>query len=273
MNLSIFYKRHLSWYNYLGDQMKKIYYYTSFEQDLVKSKNQDITLKDNFKWIHKNIFYKLLSYLLYYIFLIFSFIYTKLILRVSIKNKHLLKHKKNYYLYGNHTQAMGDAFIPTILTIPHRPFIIVNKANLGIPILGHILPMLGAIVIPEKLHDFKFFKEALSFYGSKHPLIIYPEAHVWPYYTKIRPFKATSFSLAIDNNAEVYSMTTTYQKTKHRKRPKIVIYIDGPFAVDKSLSKKEQAKFLRNKVYETMTERSKLSNTEYIKYIEVKKEN
>lgn len=253
--------------------MKKIYYYTSYEDDLVKSNNQDINLKNNFKWVHKNILYKFLSYLIYYIFLIFSFLYTKFILRISIKNKNLLKHKKNYYLYGNHTQTMGDAFSPAIVTFPHRPFIIVNKANLGIPILGRILPMLGAIVIPEKLHDFKFFKEALSFYGNKHPIIIYPEAHVWPYYTKIRPFKATSFSLAIDNNAEVYSMTTTYQKTKYRKRPKIVIYIDGPFTVDKSLTKKEQAKFLAHNVYETMNKRSKLSNIEYIKYIEVKEDN
>ena len=30
--------------------MKKIYYYDDFDSDVVKSKNQDYVLKDNYKW-------------------------------------------------------------------------------------------------------------------------------------------------------------------------------------------------------------------------------
>ena len=84
--------------------MKKIYYYDDFDCDVVKSKNQEYLLKENYKWIHKNAFYKIWSYILYVIFFIFSFIYAKLILRVSIKNRRVLKGKCNYYLYINHTQ-------------------------------------------------------------------------------------------------------------------------------------------------------------------------
>ena len=42
--------------------MKKIYYYSTYEDDIIKSSNQDYKLKDNYKWIHTNIFYKILSY-------------------------------------------------------------------------------------------------------------------------------------------------------------------------------------------------------------------
>ena len=53
--------------------MKKIYYYDDFDSDVVKSKNQEYVLKENYKWIHKNVFYKIWAYILYVIFFIFSF--------------------------------------------------------------------------------------------------------------------------------------------------------------------------------------------------------
>lgn len=246
--------------------MKKIYYYDDFDSDVVKSKNQEYVLKENYKWIHKNAFYKIWSYILYVIFFIFSFIYAKLILRVSIKNRKVLRGKNSYYLYINHTQEMGDAFVPPIITRYKRPYYIVNKANLGIPILGKLLPALGAIVIPDGIHDMLKFRKALKYYGEKHPIVVYPEAHVWPYYTKIRPFNTSSFQLAVEDEKEVYCATTTYQKSKFFKRPKIVIYVDGPFICDENISKKEKVKKLENLVHDKMTYRSKNSNIEYVTY-------
>ena len=244
--------------------MKKIYYYKDFDSDVVKSKNQEYVLKDNYKWIHKNILYKIISYLLYSVFFIFSFIYSKLILKVTIKNRKILKGKKSYFLYINHTQEVGDAFIPPLITRYKRPYFIVNKANLGIPILGKILPLLGAIVIPDGIHDMLKFRKALKYYGKYHPIIVYPEAHVWPYYTKIRPFNTSSFQLAVEDEKEIYCATTTYQKDKF-KRPKITIYIDGPFTSN-AQSKKEKVKLLEEQVHKKMEERSKNSNIEYVTY-------
>lgn len=246
--------------------MKKIYYYDDFDSDVVKSKNQDYVLKDNYKWINKNIFYVIWSYVIYGIFLIISFVYIKLFLHVRIKNRKVLKNKKNYYLYINHTQEIGDAFIPPFITRYKRPYYVVNKANLGIPVLGRLLPTLGALVIPDGIHDMVKFRKALKYYGVKHPVVIYPEAHVWPYYTKIRPFKNSAFQLAVEEEKEVYSATTTYQKSKILKKTKIVVYIDGPFYVDNSLTKKGKSKALAEIVKDKMIERSKMSNVEYAIY-------
>ena len=58
--------------------MKKIYYYDDFDSDVVKSKNQEYVLKTNYKWINKNIFYVIWSYVIYWIFLLISFFYIKL---------------------------------------------------------------------------------------------------------------------------------------------------------------------------------------------------
>ena len=161
---------------------------------------------------------------------------------------------------------MGDAFVPPIITRYKRPYYIVNKANLGIPILGKLLPLLGAIVIPDRIHDMLKFRKALKYYGKKNPIVVYPEAHVWPYYTKIRPFNTSSFQMAVEDEKEVYCATTTYQKSKFFKRPKIVIYVDGPFVCDENLSKKEKVKRLEKLVHDKMTDRSKNSNIEYVTY-------
>lgn len=246
--------------------MKKIYYYEDFDSDVVTSKNQDFELKKNYKWVHKNIFYKICSYLLYYVFLIVSFIYVKLILQVKIVNKDILRNKKNYFLFINHTQEVGDAFIPALITLPKRPYFIVNKANLGIPFLGKILPMLGAIVIPYDIHDFKYFKEAINYYGKNHPIVVYPEGHVWPYYTKIRPFKRGAFQLALDTNSDIYSATVTYQKRKFLKKPRIVIYIDNGYFVNNELSKKEKINDIIDQVSNKMKDKSNKSNIEFVTY-------
>ena len=100
--------------------MKKIYYYSSLDDDLVKSKNQDYKLKSNYKWIHNNLFYKIVSFFVYIFVILFSFIYCKLFLHIKIKNKKILKKEKGYFLYCNHTQMLGDVF---------NPFLICSKSS------------------------------------------------------------------------------------------------------------------------------------------------
>jgi len=64
--------------------MKKTYYYKSFEDDVVQSKEQEYKLKENYKWIKENIIYKLCSCIVYFIFFIIRiFIYKA---RITCKN-------------------------------------------------------------------------------------------------------------------------------------------------------------------------------------------
>lgn len=247
--------------------MAKIYYYNSFEDDFIETTKQNYQLKNNYKWIHSNIFYQVLSKFLYVLIVIFSYFYTKIFLRVTIKNKKILKKEKGYFLYCNHTQMLGDVFNPFIICFPHHPNIICSSANLGIPILGKMLPMGGALPIPKDIHDMIKFKEAINYnIGHNHSIIIYPEAHLWPYATFIREFSNVSFHYPILNKKGVFTATTTYTKSKIFKKPKITIYIDGPFKVADNLTKKENMQILHDKVYNAMVKRSKLSNYEYITY-------
>ena len=101
--------------------------------------------------------------------------------------------------------------------------------------------------------------------GKNNSITIYPEAHIWPYYTKIRPFKSVSFKYPVKLNKPVFCITNTYQKRKNNK-VKIISYIDGPFFKNNELTSKEAEQDLRNRVYEKMVERSKNNNIEIIEY-------
>ena len=248
---------------------EKVYYYKSYDDDLVKSKNQDYKLKENYKWIHDNIFYGLCSNILYFIAYIFGVFYCRFFLHVKIKNRKILKKykKQGYFLYGNHTQPMGDVFIPAVVRKSKRIYVIVSQANLGVAGIGPLLPMIGALPIPNSIKDMKKLKQAINKrIEQKKCVVIYPEAHVWPYYTEIRPFNKTAFKFPVECNVPSFCMTTTYYKRKIGKRPGIMVYIDGPFIPDDKLSKKENEEKLRQEIDNCMKDRSKNSTYQYIKY-------
>ena len=135
--------------------------------------------------------------------------------------------------------------------------------------LNTLVEMLGAIPIPSNKEAMKNFLETIEKRINKgYSITIFPEAHIWPYYTKIRPFKSVSFKYPIKLQKPAFCMTNTYQSYgKNKDKVKIVSYIDGPFFPDKNLSMKEQQENLRNKIYNAMMERSKNSNIEVIKYV------
>ena len=248
---------------------KNTYYYKNYDEDLVKSKKQDYKLKENYKWIHNNIIYQICSSILYIVAYIGSFFYCKLFLHIKIKNRKILdKYKKQgYFLYGNHTQVIGDVFIPAHVCKNKRIYTIVSQANLGVVGIGRLLPMLGAIPIPNTIKDTKKMWEAvIKRINQKKCVVIYPEAHVWPYYTKIRPFPKTSFKFPVYCDTLSFAMTTTYCKRKFGNKPKIIIYIDGPFIPDSNLGEKAREEKLCKEIYNCMQKRSKNSTYEYIEY-------
>ena len=249
---------------------QEIRYYASFNQDFEETRNQDAKIPQNYKWVHRNIFYRFFAVILYVLVLIMDFFYMKFVAHISIKNRRLLtKARKNggYYVYSNHTILFGDVVNPFCINFPTHPYSICSPSNLGIPVAGKMLPMAGAIPIPDNLHDMaKFNQTVRTRLGHGKAIVTYPEGHLWPYYTKIRPFAPAAFHLPIKYQAPVYVATTTYQKSRFYKKPKITIFIDGPFQIDKNLSKKQAQNQLHYTVQKAMEQRATLSDYEYIIY-------
>ena len=249
---------------------QEIRYYTSFDQDFEATRNQDAKIPPNYKWVHRNLFYRFFAVILYILVLIMDFVYMKFVAHISIKNRRLLTQARKhggYYLFSNHTILFGDVVNPFCVNFPTHPYIICSSSNLGIPVAGKMLPMAGAIPVPDNLHDMaKFNQTVKSRLDQGKAIVTYPEGHLWPYYTKIRPFAPAAFHLPVKYPAPVYTATTTYQKSRFHKKPKITIYIDGPFEIDQNLPKKQAQNQLHHAVQKAMEQRAKLSNYEFIIY-------
>lgn len=197
-------------------------------------------------------------------------LYSQLKFRVRYVGREKLKEYKSsgYFIYGNHTQPFADTFIPSVGNYPKRNFFIVNPENISMPGLGTIVEMLGAIPIPCDMGGMKHFVSSVEDKIRRgYSVTIYPEAHIWPYYTGIRPFKAVSFQYPVKLNCPVFALTNTYHRRGRRgDKVGIVTYIDGPFFPDETIKPKERQQRLRDQVYQCMLERSQSSDYEYIVY-------
>lgn len=182
-------------------------------------------------------------------------LYMKLHFSHKIINKEVLKQAGNsgFYLYGNHTHFLADALIPTLVNYPRETAVIVHPNNVSMPVLGRITPYLGALPLPDDRGAMKHFLEALTWHTDCGDCImIYPEAHIWPFYTGIRPFPDTSFRYPVQQKLPVFCLTNTYQRRGKSHIPQIVTYLDGPFYPDAELPAKLQKTQLRDQVYEAM---------------------
>ena len=177
------------------------------------------------------------------------------------------------YLYGNHTRSAGDAFAPHLVTFPYKSHILVGAETFSIPGLRWVVKALGAVPLPQTMAQAREFSGALrSFAQDGSPVAIYPEAHIWPYYTQIRPFEDASFAYPVRYAKPVFTFTATYQKTLLRRRPRTTLYVDGPFFPDLSLSPGQQRKELRDRVYAAMCARAEKSDFSYVSYYPASKE-
>lgn len=196
-------------------------------------------------------------------------VYMKIHFHHKIVNKKLLKKAKatGYFMYGNHTHFLADALVPTMVNMPKTVAVIVHPNNISMPFLGRITPYLGALPLPDDIEAGKNFVKAVEKrIENKYCVMIYPEAHIWPFYTDIRPFKDLSFRYPVKQGVPTFCLTNTYQKRKYSKKPKMVTYIDGPFYPDETLNTKEKKQKLRDDVYNTMKNRAKNSNVCMIRY-------
>lgn len=251
---------------------KKIVYYTDeLHDEFSTAKITPRVIDENYRYEH-GILWDACSYFIQNIISVpIKVLYAKIKFHIQFIGKEKLKpyQKQGYFVYGNHTQPFADTFIPSVGNYPKRNFFIVNPENVSMKGLKTLVEMFGAIPVPGNKTAMKHFLEIIEKKMQKrYSITIYPEAHIWPYYTKIRPFTDVSFQYPMKFNVPAFCMTNTYQAYgKKKDKVKIVTYIDGPFYANAELSKKEAQKELRNQVYECMAERSKNSNIEYVQYI------
>ncbi|MCM1130913.1 MAG: 1-acyl-sn-glycerol-3-phosphate acyltransferase [Roseburia sp.] len=252
---------------------RTIYYSDEINDEFSGIHRKAIPINEKYKY-ERSALWRIFSFILYNLIMKpIAYVYMKLRFSFKIENRKVLKKYKKggYFLYANHTNVPADGFMPTLVCFPKRVYVLVSSENLSLKGTRNFMAMIGAVPIPNTLHGMKGFKSYIHKLISKGSVVmIYPEAHIWPYYTKIRPFGSVSFTYPVLENAPIYTFTVTYHKGWIRT--KIIAYVDGPFYSNSSLKTKESIEDLRNQAYSAMQKRSELSTYEKINYIKKESE-
>jgi len=245
---------------------KRVYH--SFQEDFVTSRHQDWQLPADYDWQSSGKRWQ--QRLVRVTVNSLSYLYCHIGRSVTFKNAWRLKAAGDhgFVLYGNHTQPTGDVLIPYYLG-DHRTFnALVSPANLGIPVIGSLASRGGAIPTPQTLHQLgRFNRAVMAKLAADEWVLIYPEEHVWPYYTGVRPFNPAAFHFPVAAQVPAYCLTVTYRK-RWGRRPRLVVYLDGPFFPDASLPAKQKQRVLQQQIQAQMTKRAATSNVQYVTYEE-----
>ena len=251
--------------------VKTVYYTDERNDEFSTAQITPKYIDEHWQYIRRGVWWQIKRFILYRLLAHpIGFLYLKCKFGWKVKNRRILKRipkSQGCFLYGNHTQAIADAFVPSLCVFPRSVYTIVHANNVSMPVLGKLNAYMGALPVPNTLKSARNFRAAISTrFQEGNGVMIYPEAHIWPYYIGIRNFPATAFRYPAQHHAPCFVLTNTYQR-RRGKKPRMVTYLDGPFYPDKSLPPKAATQKLRNDIYSVMTQRSGQSNCEYIRYV------
>lgn len=185
--------------------------------------------------------------------------------------------KGGFCLYGNHTH-FTDAFLPPIVAFPKRAYTVAGADAVSIGLFSGVPPLLGAVPIPTGLKGMSTFLGLIKKLCTAGCCIgIFPEAHIWPYYTGIRPLQPISFRYPVAWNVPAVAMVVTYHRhgglLRFIKTPARKLHISEPMYPREDLSPREAQRELCQRVQDYMERTVKQYSTyEYISYQRVGEE-
>ena len=253
------------------EKRRVIYYGDELHDEFSEAKIEPRLIDGSYEYCRDSLFRRFTAFFWYRIIATpVAFCWLKIAYRHKIFGREKLKpfRKTGIFLYGNHTHAIANTCIPSMVGFPRRTYIICSAANVSIPHIGLAAASMGALPLPGCKEAYKNFRAAINRrIAEKAAVAIYPEAHIWPYYTGIRPFGDVSFGYPAALSAPVFAVTDTYKKRRFCKKPRIVTYVDGPFFPPEGANLREARAILRSAVYAAMCERAKSSDCAVIEYV------
>lgn len=259
---------------------KTIYYSDPVNDDFANTGMKKKPLPKNLKFYHGGIFYYIISSFFYYVIAIpLLWMFAKIgwsyrvVGKKKLRKAHLGLH--GFFVYGNHTCIADAMFAPVSIINPRRTYIVCSDESVSLGWIRWFEMMIGALPLPNDPDQTTRFIDAIEkHYRHGDAILIFPEAHIWPYCTRIRPFPDQSFTYPAQLGAPVVGICTTYEEHRFFKfrNPRAVIHISDPIYPDMTKPLGERAHLLREAVYAYMVDiSSSLDNVEYIRYLPKKK--
>lgn len=257
-----------------------IYYKDELNDDFANNGITACTVEKDFPFYPRGFLFRIAEFIAYYLIALplvaLCWLFSGFTIhgRKNMRKLHRerkLRGGKGFFLYANHTHWL-DAFAGPLVSFPTKAQVLVSPDTVSIKGLRVIVQMLGAIPVPTARDAVPPFVEAIEKrICSGRSVIIFPEAHIWPYCTFIRNFKSGSFRYPVKLGVPVCAVCVTY--TRHRgllkwmKTAKRHVYISEPFYPDASLPAPEAKQKLRDEVYEWLKKTAEAhSDYDFVRY-------
>ena len=254
-------------------------YYSDFNEDFMHTKTvKDIVVDEKYQYIPKNPLVRIFRNLMYYslgypgVKLIDRFSYG-----VKVYGKKNLKKIKGALLVGNHSNEFDGCFAIVEVSGPRKCYVIANKDAIEVPVARFFTKAFGALPVADTNKGLANLNNSVVKLLQKgNRVAIFPEAHIWPYYTGLRPFSSVGFHYAVKANVPVVPFAVTYRlrkgKNKMAKKPKVNITILNPIYPDKNKTLSENKAYLAQEAYEQIKQALEKANSPKL-YDYIKKEN
>lgn len=247
---------------------KTIYWSDELNDDFDEMGLKRPPVPENYNYNRKH---KILDWITYYLFGkpimgLYCFFHG-----IRVKNRKHLRdlRKTGYFIYANHV-AVADCFKYPAYCVPVKRVTVIGYSDtLSMKGVRGIAKAIGYLPIPDDIHNMRKMREAITnlVCKKKEIVLIFPEAHIWPYYTKIRNFKAVSFTYPAELNKPVVPAVTIW-RGKPGKKPKQTVVFGTPIYPDPELNAMENKNYLHEQCLLQMKEiADKYPQVEYIKYI------
>ena len=198
---------------------------------------------------------------------------------IRVKGKRNIKklEGKGAFIYSNHV-SISDVFKfqAKVFFFGRRVNILGYSDSLSMPIVRNLTRALGYLPLPLKgdLKNSIALSDSMEFYVNekKQYVLIYPEAHIWPYYTGVRNFRDGSFIYPAKSNAPVVPVVTIWRKPLIGKVPRQTVVILEPIFPLEGKTVTENKEYLHNETLRAMQNyANNVPQYEYIKYVKVDK--
>lgn len=212
-----------------------------------------------YRFINRNIFFRIGSWLLFYIIAIpLLDIVSLLFFGLKIHGKKNLRYLKGGAVtVTNHFHYLDSPMVACTL-FPRKPLFATLKSNLEIPVVRRLIRLLGGVPIPESPKALHAFMESMRTQLLKGRIVhFYPEASLWPWHNELRPFRNGAFHLAVKSGVPVIPMVFTFRDSKgllskFRKKPLVDLNIGKPEYPAQSGTERSKILEMRSAVHNAM---------------------
>ncbi|MBS5522906.1 MAG: 1-acyl-sn-glycerol-3-phosphate acyltransferase [Clostridiales bacterium] len=216
------------------------------------------TTPESYNFFPKGPVFQILNITLRWVIYIFGPVIFKIFFGLRVIGKEKLKAlPKRGVTVCNHVHMLDCGIVACHMN-RRRICIPTLESNFCMPVVRHLIRILGGVPLPERVRPFRKMHKALAEHINRGNLVhIYPEAVLYPRYNGIRGFKRGAFFLAYDCDVPVIPYVIRYVKPQGLQRffhRKLVmrLYILDPVYPDTKRNKKDETTRLCEEVQKRM---------------------